>query len=108
MKPNNSPRQTFKLSLLFHGVLPNWSRLLTCRVLGDGLTNPSRQCGISDSSCPRYNSWSITHALPRSDHNHVCFDPCSRQSLILVRKKGALTLRRARLCQTLEDGGSVG
>src|SRR5215469_17747689 len=106
MKPDNSPRLTFKLWLRFHDVLPSWSRLLTCRVLGTDSPIPAG--GISDSSCPRYNSWSITHALPRSDHNHVCFHPCSRQSLILVRKKGALTLRRARLCQTLEDGGSVG
>src|SRR6516164_2319582 len=98
MKTDNLPQLALKLSLLVHRILPSWSRLLTCRVLGDGLNQSLSAGGISDSPCPRYNSWSITHALPRSDHNHICFRPCFRQFLILVRKKGALTLRTARLC----------
>jgi hypothetical protein len=65
-----------------------------------------RASGICDP-CPRYNSWSTTHSLSRSDHSHICVRP-SGKSLIFVRKNGALILRTDGLCNVPKYGDFLG
>jgi predicted oxidoreductase len=48
MKTDNLPQLALKLSLLVHGVLPGWNRLLTCRVLATDSTKPLSGSVASD------------------------------------------------------------